>query len=87
MSSGETLNLIARHDGQNITTDVLTFLQKESEVTHWLLTLSPTDSIVIQTVIWANILSGTLYRLLLFHQVWKDDRLDKPINIMTGTFL
>ena len=59
----------------------------EEQVTHWLLTLTERQNIVLQAVIGANFFTGNLFRYLLFKQVWNDGRLTKPVNIMIGIFV
>ena len=58
----------------------------EEEMTHYLLNLSQTESIVFQTVVGANLISGSLFGFLLFKGVWNDGGFSKPINVMTGIF-
>ena len=67
----------------NFTPIELRINQLEDETLHNLLNLTKTQSIIFQTLIGVNFVSGNLYRYLLFKQVWNDGRFQKPINIMT----
>ena len=67
----------------NFTPIELEIKHLEDETLHNLLNLTKTQSIIFQTLIGVNFVSGNFYHYLLFKLVWNDGRFQKPINIMT----
>ena len=83
----ETLRFQIDIPEKNATPFKLLVDEVEHEMIHNMLTLTGTQDLIFQAVMAANFLAGTLYRCLLFKQVWQDGRFNKPINIMTGIFV
>lgn len=70
--------------GANVTMNGLKVDEVNNETTHYLSSLDRTKSILYHALSGASLAWGTIYRFLLFKQVWNNGGFKKPINVMTG---